>query len=68
MSDLTFTLHFAWWWIPAAVTLCAFGWWFRIAHKDFSDGGMFAGLGALAAAVPALLVTAFAWAIAGIAK
>lgn len=62
---MSFTLTFAWWWIPAAITLVGLVW--AIFVVDRGDG-MFAGLNNMLALVPVLLVSAIAWAIAGALK
>ncbi len=63
---MTFTLTFAWWWIPAAITVVSIGW----AMFIYDDGtrGMMSGLGNLFMLIPALFVSAVAWAIVGIMK
>lgn len=61
---MTFTITFAWWWIPLAVTIIACG-----AAMLYDDGdGYLSGIGNLLLLVPALAVSALAWAIAGMLK
>ena len=62
---MTFTLNFAWWWIPTIITIAAL-FWARFIVDD--GGGMLSGIGNLFALVPALFVSAVAWAIAGALK
>ena len=62
---MTFTLAFAWWWIPAAITFCGLVWALFIVDDG---GGMFSGLGNILALAPVLAISAIAWAIAGALK
>ena len=62
---MTFTVTFAWWWIPLAVTVASLVYPLFI-HKDGS--GYMAGLGNVLLLVPALFISALAWAIAGFFK
>lgn len=62
---MTFTLTFAWWWIPTAITVLAALW---VVFWPADREGFAGGLTALFMLVPALLVVAIAWAIAGILK
>lgn len=62
---MTFTLTFAWWWIPTAITLVGLAW--ALFFVD-DGGGMFSGIGNLFALIPVLTVSAIAWAIAGALK
>lgn len=63
---MTFTLTYAWWWIPAAVTLLSVGWaiWFGWSE----DSGWFAGISYFFTLMPAFFVSAVAWAIGGFCK
>ena len=62
---MTFTLTFAWWWIPAAITVLGLAW--ALFVVDPGDG-WFSGLSNLFALIPVLFVSAVAWAIAGALK
>ena len=62
---MTLTLTFAWWWIPAAITVCGLVWALFIVDDG---GGMFSGLSNMFALIPVLAVSAIAWAIAGTLK
>lgn len=62
---MSFTLTFAWWWIPAALTLAGVVW--AVFFVDSGDG-MFSGLNNLFALVPVSIVSAVAWAVAAILK
>ncbi len=60
---MSFTLTFAWWWIPTIVTILALLWaFFWPADRDGIAGGMTL----IIMLVPALFVIAVAWAVAGI--
>lgn len=63
---MTFTLTFAWWWIPMAITVISIGW----AVFVYNDGssGFLAGLGNVIMLIPALTISAVSWAIAGFFK
>ena len=62
---MTLTLTFAWWWIPTAITVLALLWaFFWPADRD----GLTGGITTMLMLIPALLVIAFAWAIAGVLK
>jgi len=61
---MTVTLTFAWWWIPTIITIIAL-----IAPFFFSTGdGIGGGIQFMLLLIPALFVTAVAWAIAGVLK
>lgn len=62
---MTFTITFAWWWIPLAITICGLLW--AVFLVDSGDG-YFSGIPNVFALVPALALSAVAWAIAGILK
>lgn len=62
---MTFTLTFAWWWIPTALTLAGLVWAIFIVD---GGSGWFAGLSNIMALIPVLFVSAVAWAIAGALK
>ena len=62
---MTFTITFAWWWVPTIITIAGFIW----ALFIFDDGGGYlAGMGTMFALVPVLIVSCIAWAIAGALK
>ena len=61
---MTFTLTYAWWWIPAFITLLAIGYMF--IPKD--HGGNFPDIGTVIDGFLALLTVAIAWAIGGFFK
>jgi hypothetical protein len=58
----------AWWVVPTVITLIAFIWWLYVAREEFSDSGLFSGLGAIFYAVPALLLCLFAWFVGALCK
>jgi len=62
---MTFTIAFAWWWIPAIITFLSIFWALFIV-KD--SPGLFSGIGNIFALVPALFVSMVAWIIAAILK
>ena len=62
---MSFTLTYAWWWVPAAITLVGLIWAIFIVD---GGSGIGAGLANLFALVPVLLLSAVAWAVAGIMK
>jgi hypothetical protein len=62
---MTFTLTFAWWWIPTVVSVVGLVW--AIFFVDPGDG-WFSGLSNIMALIPVLFVSAVAWAIAGALK
>lgn len=59
---MTFTITYAWWWIPAIITLAGIIWAIFIVDDG---GGFMSGIGNLLAMVPVLVVSCIAWAIAG---
>ena len=62
---MTFTLTFAWWWIPTVITVVGLIW----AVCIVDDGsGIGAGLANMFALVPVSIVSAIAWAVAGALK
>lgn len=62
---MTFTLTFAWWWIPALITAVGLVWALFIVD---GGSGMLSGLANLLALIPVLCVSAIAWGIAGALK
>lgn len=62
---MSFTLNFAWWWIPAALTVLAFGAWWIFTPEE---RGMFAGFGAALALIPTLFFVMLVWLVAAILK
>ena len=61
---MTFTLTYAWWWIPTLITVLAFGYlWIPKNH-----GGNFPDIGAAIDCFFAVLVIAIAWAVGGFFK
>jgi hypothetical protein len=59
------TIQYAWWWIPAAITLAGLFWAFFV----YDDGGGFlGGIGNMFAAMAVLAVSCIAWIIAGALK
>jgi hypothetical protein len=60
---MNFTVSFTWWALPTAITVLALLWAF---FWPADDGGFMGGITRLFMLVPALLVTAVAWALAGI--
>lgn len=62
---MTFTITFAWWYIPTAITILSILWAF---FWPADRGGMFGGLTTMFMLIPALVVIAFSWIVAGILK
>lgn len=62
---MTFTLTFAWWWIPALITVAGIIWSIFIVD---SGSGWFAGVSNLMALLASLAASGVAWAIAGFLK
>lgn len=62
---MTFTLTFAWWWIPAVITVVGLIW--AVCIVD-GGSGIGAGLANMLALVPVFIVSAIAWAVAGFLK
>lgn len=61
---MTFTLTFAWWWIPTIITvgsLITAAWW-------PTGGGIGGGIASLMLMIPALFVSMLAWIIAAVLK
>jgi hypothetical protein len=58
----------AWWWPPVLVSILAVLFVLEVLRREASHGGWFVGLGAALSAVPASIVAALAWALAGIFK
>lgn len=58
-------IHLGWWAIPLAITILSVGWafWFT-----WNENSLFGCLALLLCLVPALFVSALAWAIAGFFK
>jgi len=61
---LTITLTSAWWWIPSIITIVAMSYPFFTKTGD----GIGGGIQLILLLIPALFVTAVAWAIAGVLK
>ena len=62
---MTFTLNFAWWWIPTALTVLAFAAWVILTPEE---SGMLAGIGALFTLIPTLFFVFLVWLVAAILK
>ncbi len=62
---MSFTISFAWWWIPTAITVAGLVWALFIVDDG---GGMFSGMSNIFALVPVLAISAIAWAVAGVFK
>lgn len=62
---MTFTLTFAWWWIPTFITVVGLIW--AVFFVDPGDG-IGAGLDNIFALALVMFVSAVAWAIAGFIK
>lgn len=62
---MTFTIIFAWWWIPTIITVAGLIWALFIVDDG---GGMLSGIGNLFALIPVMFVSCLAWAIAGALK
>ena len=56
---MTFTLAYAWWWIPTLVTILGIG--YMLVPKDY--GGNFPDIGALLVLIVVLIVVLMAWAV-----
>lgn len=65
---MTFTLTFEWWWIPAALTVLAFGWWLIWGDSKDGGGGYLAGIEAMFTLIPTLFFVMLVWLVAAIAK
>ena len=61
---MTITITYAWWWVPAAISVICFGWAFT--RED--EGGYLSGIDSLIWFAIASFVSAVAWAIAGALK
>lgn len=61
---MTFTISYAWWWIPAIISIAGIIW----ALSIDDGGGYLGGLGNIMAMIPVLVVSCIAWIIAGILK
>jgi hypothetical protein len=61
---MTFTLTYAWWWIPTLVTVLGIG--YMLVPKDY--GGNFPDIGSLLDFVVVLIVVLLAWAVGGFIK
>lgn len=61
---MTFTLTYAWWWIPALITALGIGYMF--IPKD--HGGNFPDIGVMFDIILVLITVLLAWAIAGFFK
>jgi len=61
---MTFTLTFAWWWIPAAITVAGLAW----AFSTDDGGGYLSGIATMFNIMLVLAVSGVAWAIAGFFK
>ena len=62
---MSFTISFAWWWIPTAITVAGLVWALFIVDDG---GGMFSGMSNIFALVPVSVISAIAWAVAGALK
>ena len=62
---MTFTLTFAWWAIPTAITTLGIIWALFIVDDG---GGYLSVIGTLLALIPVLIVSSIAWAVAGFLK
>jgi hypothetical protein len=62
---MTLTLSFAWWHIPAVVTVLAL---LYVLYWPADDSGFMGGVTRLFMMVPALFVSLLAWAVAGFFK
>ncbi len=62
---MTFTITYAWWWVPTFITVIGLIWALVIVDDG---GGWLSGMGNVLALVPTLFVSAVAWAIAGALK
>jgi len=62
---MNITITFAWWWIPTIITVAGLIWAIFIVDDG---GGFLSGLGNIFAPIPVLVVSCFAWAIAGALK
>ena len=62
---MTITVSLAWWAIPTAITVLALAWAF---FWPADRGGMFGSLTTVFMLIPAILVIAIAWAVAGFLK
>lgn len=65
MSEITITLAFRWWVIPAVITAVSLLWAF---FWPADDGGYLGGITRLFMLIPALGGSLLAWAVAGILK
>ena len=61
---MTLTFTYAWWWIPSIITIIAMSYPFFAKTGD----GIGGGIQLMLLLIPALFVTAVAWAIAGVLK
>lgn len=61
---MTFTLTFAWWWIPTIITVVSL----LIALCWPGDGGYLSGIETLFYLIPALFVSMVAWIFAAALK
>ena len=62
---MSFTISFAWWCIPTAITVAGLVWALFIVDDG---GGMFSGMSNIFALVPVSVISAIAWAVAGALK
>lgn len=63
---MTFTITYAWWWIPTAVTVISLGW--AIYKINTGKGGSFGAIFDFILLIPALFVSMLAWIVAAILK
>lgn len=63
---MSFTLTFAWWWIPTAVTVIGLFW--ALFIYDDGSSGYLSGLGNLFMLIPVLAVSMVAWIVAAVFK
>jgi hypothetical protein len=62
---MTFTITYAWWWIPTIIMVVGLVWALFVVDDG---GGWFSGLSNIFALIPVLFVSCIAWIIAGILK
>jgi hypothetical protein len=62
---LTLTIHFGWWVIPLAITFASVGLAF---WETRNNQGLLGGFALMLCLIPALALSALAWAVAGFFK